>query len=72
MLGHRTARCERVLQSLASSLLPGLGDSEVSGMLCVDLQDISATSLDYVVTGFEKRTLFSDDMVRIGQKAMES
>jgi hypothetical protein len=34
------------------------------------LEDISAALLDQAVEGLEKDTLFSEDMTRIGQKAL--
>jgi hypothetical protein len=34
------------------------------------LQDFAAALLDQAVNGYEKDTLFNDDLVRIGQKAL--
>lgn len=49
---------------------PGKIVPKVPGLPTIDLQDISAALLDQVIEGFEKDTLFSDDMTRIGQKAL--
>jgi hypothetical protein len=35
------------------------------------VSEIAATLIDEVVKGFEKETLLNEDLVRIGQKALE-
>lgn len=49
---------------------PGKVVPKVPGLPTIELQDISAALLNQVTEGFEKDTLFSDDMTRIGQKAL--
>lgn len=49
---------------------PGKVVPKVPGLPTIDLQDIAAAMLNQVVEGFEKDTLVSDDMTRIGQKAL--
>lgn len=49
---------------------PGKVIPKVEGLPVIELQDISAALLDQVVGGFEKDTLVSDDMTRIGRKAL--
>lgn len=44
---------------------------QVPGLPTIELQDISAALLNQAVEGFEKETLFSDDMTRIGQHSLE-
>lgn len=49
---------------------PGKVVPQVPGLPTIELQDISAALLDQAIKGFEKDNLFSDDMTRIGQKAL--
>ncbi|ROV96504.1 hypothetical protein VMCG_07781 [Cytospora schulzeri] len=42
----------------------------IPGLPKIELTDIAAALLDQVVNGFEKDTLYSDDMTRIGQKVL--
>ena len=49
---------------------PGKVIPKVPGLPTIELEDISAALLDQAIEGIEKDTLFSDDMTRIGQKAL--
>lgn len=49
---------------------PGKVVPKVPGLPTIELTDISAALLKQVTDGFEKDTLFSDDMTRIGQEAL--
>lgn len=49
---------------------PGKVVPKVPGLPTIELRDISAALLDQAIKGFEKDTLFSDDMTRISQKAL--
>ncbi|KAG8163065.1 hypothetical protein KVR01_007543 [Diaporthe batatas] len=51
-------------------LSPGKVAPNVPGLPSIQLEDISAALLDQAVEGLEKDTLLSDDMTRIGQKAL--
>lgn len=49
---------------------PGKPIRNVPGLPIIELEDVSAALLDQAVEGFDKDTLLSDDMTRIGQKAL--
>lgn len=49
---------------------PGKVVPQVPGLPTIELQDISAALLNQAVEGFEKDTLFSDDMTRLGQNSL--
>ncbi|KAJ4419623.1 hypothetical protein N0V82_004818 [Gnomoniopsis sp. IMI 355080] len=49
---------------------PGLTAPNVPGLPTIELETIAAALLAQAMNGFEKDTLFSDDMTRIGGKAL--
>lgn len=49
---------------------PGKITPQVPGLPTIELAHISAALLNQAVEGFEKDTMLSDDMTRIGQKAL--
>lgn len=44
---------------------------QVPGLPTVTLEDTAAALIDQVLGGFEKETLYSDDLTRIGQKSLQ-
>ena len=43
----------------------------IIGLPKVEVSEIAAALIDQVVKGFEKETLLNEDLIRIGQKALE-
>lgn len=44
----------------------------IIGLPKVDVSEIAATLLEQAVKGIEKETLLNDDLIRIGQKVLET
>lgn len=42
----------------------------IIGLPKVEVSEIAATLIDQSVNGFEKETLFNEDLIRLGQKAL--
>lgn len=51
---------------------PGKVNPNVPGLPTIELEDIAAALLGQVVEEFEKDTLFSDDMIRLGKAALDA